>query len=238
MLDSARATGIPTEPLVDRALEGAAKGASDERILAAVRRLWAELGVARTAFGDSASAAELRAGASALRAGATRSDLETLRARRPNRPLIVAAGVLADLVAVGVPSDTAIAAVLALAEDAGDADYIASDATSRVISRSELRPPPRSRFGCGWPPSLPGLSREPRLPLPPVPRLPGGSESRNEICRIAWRGGAGTWQARVHASPGGYRLNIRVDGGPWLVPRGTRLEQTEFGGAVGVIVIP
>ena len=125
VLDSARATGIPTEPLVDRALEGAAKGASDERILAAVRRLWAELGVARTAFGDSASAAELRAGASALRAGATRSDLETLRARRPNRPLIVAAGVLADLVAVGVPSDTAIAAVLALAEDAGDADYIA-----------------------------------------------------------------------------------------------------------------
>ncbi len=49
---------------------------------------------------------------------------------------------------------------------------------------------------------------------------------------------AGTWQARVHASPGVYRLNIRVDGGPWLVPRGTRLEQTEFGGAVGVIVIP
>ncbi len=125
VLDSARATGTPTEPLVDRALEGAAKGASDERILAAVRRLWAELGVARTAFGDSALAAELRAGASALRAGATRSDLKTLRARRPNRPLIVAAGVLADLVAVGVPSDTAIAAVLALAEDAGDGDYIA-----------------------------------------------------------------------------------------------------------------
>ena len=81
VLDSARATGIPTEPLVDRALEGAAKGASDERILAAVRRLWAELGVARTAFGDSASAAELRAWRERAEGGC-----HPVRSRDPPRP--------------------------------------------------------------------------------------------------------------------------------------------------------
>ena len=49
---------------------------------------------------------------------------------------------------------------------------------------------------------------------------------------------ADTWELRVHLSAGVHRLNIRINGGPWLVPAGTRLEETEFGGAVGVIVIP
>ena len=44
---------------------------------------------------------------------------------RPNAPLTIPAGVLADLVAAGVPADTGIAAVLALATNADDADYIA-----------------------------------------------------------------------------------------------------------------
>jgi len=42
LLDSARTRGLPTEPLVDRALEGATKGASGDRIVAAVRRLAGE----------------------------------------------------------------------------------------------------------------------------------------------------------------------------------------------------
>lgn len=124
-LSSARQDGLPTEPLVDRALEGAAKGARSELIIAAVNRLLNELREARQAFGAQASAAELTAGASALRAGATRSDLARLRRMRPEHALTVPAGVLADLVAAGVPADTGIAAVLALASNAADADYIA-----------------------------------------------------------------------------------------------------------------
>lgn len=124
VLEAARADGLPTEPLVDRALEGAAKGASPDVIVSAVIRLRRELGVARGAFGESASAAELTAGASALRAGATHADLSRLRALRGGQPLTIAASVLADLVAVGVPADTAIAAVLALAPRAADADYV------------------------------------------------------------------------------------------------------------------
>ena len=50
--------------------------------------------------------------------------------------------------------------------------------------------------------------------------------------------GADIWEIRLTVAPGVHRLNIRIDGGPWLVPQGTRLEETEFGGAVGIVVIP
>lgn len=125
ILDSARTLGVPIEPLVDRALEGASKGASDERIVAAVRRLADELQIARDALGGRSTPSEVTAGASALRAGATRDDLARLRQLRTDRSLAVAAAVLADLVAVGVPADTAVAAVLALADFAQDAEYLA-----------------------------------------------------------------------------------------------------------------
>ncbi len=46
------------------------------------------------------------------------------------------------------------------------------------------------------------------------------------------------WILTMPIEPGTHRLNVRVNGGEWRVPRGTRLEEGEFGGAVGVIVIP
>ena len=125
LLTTARGSGLPVEPLVDRALEGAAKGAPPSLIIAAVIRLRDELAAARTAFGEPVSAGELTAGASALRAGAKSGDLAQLRTRRPDRSLTVAAAVLADLVATGVPADSAVGAVLALAAQAQDADYLA-----------------------------------------------------------------------------------------------------------------
>jgi hypothetical protein len=124
ILTAARTRGLPVEPLVDRALEGAAKGAAPALIVAAVTRLRDELAVVRGAFGEAASAAELTAGASALRAGATAAALSRLRLARSGRPLTVAAAVMADLVAAGVPADTAVGAVLALASDADDSDYL------------------------------------------------------------------------------------------------------------------
>jgi hypothetical protein len=125
MIDSARMAGLPTEPLIQRALEGALKGASGDRIVAAVRRLATDLGVARSAIGTHASAAELEAGAAALRAGATPAVLTQLRQRRSARQsLTVALAVLADLAARGVPVDSAAAAVLVLAPTARDADLV------------------------------------------------------------------------------------------------------------------
>ncbi|MCI0435268.1 MAG: hypothetical protein L0271_16750, partial [Gemmatimonadetes bacterium] len=110
---------------MDRVLEGAAKGAAPQRIIAAITRLRDELRQARDAFGETASPPELTAGASALRVGATQEDLARLRSLRPTQPLTIAAAVLADLVAAGVPADTGIAAVLALAPSARDGDYVA-----------------------------------------------------------------------------------------------------------------
>lgn len=125
ILNTARAEGLPTEPVVDRALEGVAKRAPEALIVAAASRLLGELRLTRLAFGEAASGAELTAGASALRAGASRADLARLRRLRPDQPLTIAAGVFADLVAAGVPADTGIAAVLALASNTADADFVA-----------------------------------------------------------------------------------------------------------------
>ena len=123
ILDSARTAGLPLEPLVDRALEGASKGASGDRISAAVRKLATDLAAARKALGNS-DAAELEAGASALRAGVKPETLARLRASRPRQPLTVPLAVLADLVARGVPADTASAYVLSISH-ASDEQLVA-----------------------------------------------------------------------------------------------------------------
>jgi hypothetical protein len=123
LMDSARSAMLPVEPLVQRALEGTAKHAEPDRIIAAVRRLAGELGVARGALGRESSPAELDAGASALRAGVRPEDLTLLRQRR-TQSLTVALAALTDLVTGGVPPDSAAAAVLALASRARD-DQIA-----------------------------------------------------------------------------------------------------------------
>jgi hypothetical protein len=123
VVDSASAMGLPSEPLIQRALEGSTKGAAGTRIVAAVRRLATDLGTARTALGPRAAAPELEAGVAALRAGATPAVLTELRDRR-RAPLTMALSVLADLVASGVPVDSASVIVLALAPNSRDADLV------------------------------------------------------------------------------------------------------------------
>ena len=126
IVDSARAEGLPTDPLVNRALEGASKGAEGARIVAVVRSLADRLRDARTALGASATEAELVAGAAALRVGATPSFLARLRRESPREPLVVPLAVMADLVARGVPADTAATSVLALVRSGvRDADLVA-----------------------------------------------------------------------------------------------------------------
>jgi hypothetical protein len=125
LVDSARAEGLPTDALVERALEGASKRAADDRILSAVRRLRTALGTSRRALGPGASPAEVEAGASALQAGASPVVLAGIRRERPAEASItVPLSVLADLVVRGVPVDTAAHVVLALAR-ADDAVLVA-----------------------------------------------------------------------------------------------------------------
>jgi hypothetical protein len=106
LVDSARAAGLPTAPLVDKVAEGTLKGADDERIVRAVRTLVRELGSARAALGPSADAAVLGAGASALHAGVSESDLQRMAhagGDQPRAALASALVALVDLVAKQVP---------------------------------------------------------------------------------------------------------------------------------------
>jgi hypothetical protein len=157
LLDSARGVGLPTEPLVQRALEGMTKGAPGARIVTAVRRLATDLGSARAALGPGAATPELEAGVAALRAGASPAVLAQLRnVRQP--PLTMALAVLADLVASGVPADSAAAAVLTLAPTARDADLVEF---RRAVERDiALGAPPAAaasvRLDAGARPARPG----------------------------------------------------------------------------------
>lgn len=114
VVDSARGAGVPADPLVNKALEGASKGADGARILAAVRALAADLALSREHLGAASTEPELVAGAAALRAGAGPALLERLRRDYPGQSLVVPLAVVADLVARGVPADTASQSVLAL----------------------------------------------------------------------------------------------------------------------------
>lgn len=49
--------------------------------------------------------------------------------------------------------------------------------------------------------------------------------------------GSGIWEIQLQLGPGVHRLNIRVDGGAWLVPTGARPEPGEFGDSVGIVVV-
>lgn len=102
-LDSARTRGLPMEPLVDKALEGATKKAAGSRIQAAVSSLLGRLEAARDALAPNPTPRDITAGADALAYGATREALKAMRAIRPNESVAVPLGVLTQLVASGVP---------------------------------------------------------------------------------------------------------------------------------------
>ena len=114
LVDSARALGVPTEPLVDRALQGARFNGTSEVILAAVRDRLATLVQARAMLAP-ATEAEVIAGADAIKSGASAETLRELRRARPSTELTVPIGVLADLIGRGVARDTASALILQLA---------------------------------------------------------------------------------------------------------------------------
>lgn len=176
IVDSARSAGVPADPLVNRALEGAAKGAGGERIVAAVRSLAAQLGEARAALGPSAAEAELVAGAAALRAGAAPAFLARLRREAPREPLVVPLAVMADLVARGVPADTAARSVLALVRSgARDADLVAfRENVERDISLGAAGGAAASvRAGDFASTATPAISNtNTTSPKPPTPRKP------------------------------------------------------------------
>jgi hypothetical protein len=100
---TARELGLPVDPLVDKALEGATKHATGQRIESAVSALLQRMQVSRDALAPNAAQRDIAAGADALAYGATREALRTMRVIRPNGSLAVPLAVLTQLVASGVP---------------------------------------------------------------------------------------------------------------------------------------
>ena len=125
LADSVRAVGLPSDPLIGVALEGASRRASSERILAAVREYAAALGVARQTLGDSAVSDEIVSAAGVLVAGVAPRVVVDYRSARPAGALTVPFVVLADLIARGIPADTAASALgVALRSGASDDDLV------------------------------------------------------------------------------------------------------------------
>ena len=116
VIDSARRAKLPTAPLVNKALEGAAKGSDGDKIVIAVHQLAERLGAARHVLGARSTADEIKAGAGALDAGVSPRDLARLRSAAGKRPVTLSLAVLTDLVERDVPVATASSLVLSLAK--------------------------------------------------------------------------------------------------------------------------
>ncbi len=124
IVDSARVEQLPSDVLINKALEGAGKRASGPRIIAAVRALAGELRESRDALGRASAPDEITAGAHALHAGVAATDLTRLRHAAVGRRLTTPLTVLSDLISRGVPPPAATSAVITLVR-AGlrDADF-------------------------------------------------------------------------------------------------------------------
>jgi hypothetical protein len=116
LVDSAAVLELPAEPLVQKALEGASKGARPDAIVGAVRGLLDDLVRARRALGGAVPASALQLAASALSAGATTDGLERLRAHRAKRGFSGALAGVVYLLSRGVSEDAAIGIVAGMLE--------------------------------------------------------------------------------------------------------------------------
>jgi hypothetical protein len=105
--------GLPTSPLIAKALEGQLKAAPSARIQLALKTLAGRMELARTRLG-TATDAELIAAADALAAGVPPDALAALRRVLPQRSVTLPIGVLSELVTRGVDPTRATREVLTL----------------------------------------------------------------------------------------------------------------------------
>lgn len=140
VIDSAGREGLPTEPLVLRALEGGAKGVPADRIQTALTRLVASLRRAAATLGPDTPETDLTTAATALQTGLEPTRLLELRTLRGEKSLTVPVGAYLDLVAQGAVAERAWQRVLDLARhSAADREYERIDPADLVARRPEDR---------------------------------------------------------------------------------------------------
>ena len=75
--------------------------------------------------------------------------------------------------------------------------------------------------------------------FPSSSRKPRGSPDRT-----AWRAepleavGRGSWLLKARLAPGVYRFSLVGGDGRWIIPRGVATVPDDFGGTVGLLVVP
>lgn len=119
MIDSAESIGIPTRPLLLKAMEGIAKHAANPDIVVKVRQKFMLLRSARTLVGP-VDENELDAASAVLEAGAKPEHLAEFRLRQKGRSDLSAFAVWADFIKRGVPKDEAFSAINRLWRDGAD----------------------------------------------------------------------------------------------------------------------
>lgn len=125
LVDSLHNEGLPVEPIVDRALEGAAKQKDGALIVRVVRNFATHLRMARSVLGPGSNEREIIAGANALKAGIKAEELRAVRAAREGTRYAVAFDVLTGLKNRNVPNDTAVRVIAALVKlAASDSQYV------------------------------------------------------------------------------------------------------------------
>ena len=107
LVEEAGRNGVPTMPLYDKALEGAAKRVPAARVIPALREYSGRMGRAQGFLGGTREAAWVVAGADALRRG-VESDALTSIGREAGARTPMALVVMGDLVEAGVPAGRAM----------------------------------------------------------------------------------------------------------------------------------
>ncbi|MEO7083978.1 MAG: hypothetical protein ABI442_11345 [Gemmatimonadaceae bacterium] len=113
IVEATRQNGLPVEPILTKVHYGVSTvHAAPARIVAAARAIASRLPVARDALAPGATPSDIAAGEDALSNGATRESLQAIRAAVGDKPLAFPLGVLAQLVASGVPVQRAAETVV------------------------------------------------------------------------------------------------------------------------------
>ncbi len=174
-LANARTRGLPTEPLVDKALEGIAKHAPANLILDAVRRrfdLLARADADLRPFGPPAPR-DVAAVADALQRGVSDDVVKRVRAgARDGEPVALALHTLTDLLDRGVPVDVAFEVLSNWRARHGSADELRQlPAAVDKLVREGQSPGAAGRAVAaqagGRPASPPGLQKKPAPKLTP-----------------------------------------------------------------------
>ncbi|MFO7892588.1 MAG: hypothetical protein R6U63_02540 [Longimicrobiales bacterium] len=188
---AARAEGLPTEPLLDKAVEGIAKHVPAPRIAGAIDRLAQELGRARTLLEDGVPPAptDVAAVADAMRRGVPDPAIERVAERAgPGEPVALAVHTLGDLMDRGVPVEQAVAVMEAWRgrgarreelQDLPDAvdrlmrqGVLPGQAAAAVANAMRGGPPGPGQGPAGGQP--PGMIMQGAPPIPPGSGPPSG----------------------------------------------------------------